>query len=453
MKRVILCLSSLIIVLIVSACAFFTNRNVIFDNLKFNLSNENISRHGYAAVLYEDRIYYVSNELGDQGIYSMKPDGSDIRTEINNPSITSFEICNGTIYFNGLKMIQKEKVLNTGEDTKNDYMLYCCPIGENKASYAFKINGEFNITGFYISEGGYTTITNGSLHELMFLYDSKFNKISLYGQTVQKEVTSFSYNGNEVLIDIYKFGDLLILSKHYNDYDYFIVSSNPTVIDVNTGELVLKYSGFRYLKDTLKAFHMNDEYIYCSYNETIVILDRKTYEVKNTFVPSELSDDFNIEYITGFENNIYIIADRWSNTKDMTRPLLEEKLYVMNPDTFECSEILGMREKQQIIGLDSNFIVLLDNGVIYKAELSNGTIGEKIKITDAPLDIYTTNYTIDCAGDWMFIYKVYPEKGSVVAGQDLPGQQLLYKIKLESGEVIKNEVKLDFSALDSYKEK
>ena len=72
------------------------------------------------------------------------------------------------------------------------------------------------------------------------------------------------------------------------------------------------------------------------------------------------------------------------------------------------------------------------------------------RLCDAPKDIDKEKYTIDYAGDWMFVYKVY---GGFTTGNidDDPGQQLVYKINLKTGEVVENTVPLDFSQVDPYR--
>jgi hypothetical protein len=58
---------------------------------------------------------------------------------------------------------------------------------------------------------------------------------------------------------------------------------------------------------------------------------------------------------------------------------------------------------------------------------------------------------IDFAGDWMFINKAYPEKGTTIYGKGKPGQLLKMKINVISGVVMYNDQKLEFSVLDKYK--
>ena len=77
MKKSVTIILSAILVLILASCSPLHS-----DNLRIDFKPDKSSNYGYAAAVYEDRIYYVSNELGDAGVYSMALDGSDIRMEL-----------------------------------------------------------------------------------------------------------------------------------------------------------------------------------------------------------------------------------------------------------------------------------------------------------------------------------------------------------------------------------
>ena len=434
------------------------------DNLKIDFKRDKSSYLGYAAAVYEDRIYYVSNELGTSGIYSMTSDGSDVRLEAASPDITSIEVKEGILYFSGLFRINKSGGIWRDQFyTDNEHTLYSCAFSGYTKTVDY-INSNYNVPKFYISQNGYAAISYGSegTQELR-LFDKERNES--FSDTSDKIVTiSFQYieksvfdtkSGNledkteNILKNIYQFGDLLIIARHVpEDNDYNRIPGDPYILDSNTGELVLAFD--RKQTDALKAFCMDEENIYCSYKEMMVILDKATYQVKTTFIPDGLSNEYNITYLTKYGDKIYIIADYWRGQDNESLPLLGEKLYIMDPNTFECTQLLDLGSNQRTIGMYENYIILLDNGTIYKVDLNGGIIGERTKLLDAPSDIYSQPYTIDYAGDWMFIYKTYPEYGSK---SDLPGQQLLYKINLQNGEVIQNDIKFDFSVLDSYIEK
>jgi hypothetical protein len=435
------------------------------DNLRINFKNDKSSNSGYVAAVYEDRIYYVSNELGTAGIYSMKPDGSDVRMEAENPSITSLQLCDGILYFDGLYRINKRHG-SIQTSTINDHTIYSCDLGGNptRANY---VHRNYNIKGFYVSQNGYILARYGALMEDLHMFDPAFsesfsvidNKIATISleYTSKNELYSDEYGMEEsnedeniILKSIYQFGDFIFVAEHVpGDHDYNWISGDPYVLDSNTGELVLSFD--RRQGDALKALYMDESSIFCSYKEMVVIIDRATYQVRTTFIPEGISDEYHIVHMSKYGNSVYMIADYWRDQDEKTPPLMGEKIYIMDSKTFESKELLNLGSNQRVIGMDENFIILLDDGVIYKMNPDNGNPDDRIKLCDAPADIYSKNHAIDYAGDWMFVYKIYPENGPFTYGSDLPGQQLLMKVNLSSGEIIHNDIELDFSVLDSYK--
>ena len=77
LKKIIAMTILLISFIILTSCELFWEN----DNLRINLKQNKLSNYGYAALTYNDRIYYISNEKEISGIYSMKMDGTDVRLE------------------------------------------------------------------------------------------------------------------------------------------------------------------------------------------------------------------------------------------------------------------------------------------------------------------------------------------------------------------------------------
>lgn len=458
MKKYISLVLLTAMMLILAACS-----TQYSDNIRINLKNDKSSNFGYAAAVYEDRIYYISNELGTAGIYSMNLDGSEIKVEVENPSITSLEVREGILYFNGLFKIKKRQG-SIQTSTINNHTVYYCAFGE-KVKKADYINPNFNINGFFVSEEGYIAARYGATLEDLHLFSPSyletFSDIDNIIATISFEYYDEMYveygdeddKKREVQKNIYQFGDLLIIAEHIPEGKELnrFTNEDPYVLDSNTGDLVLVYSDKQ--ADALKAFYMDENNIYCSYKEMVVVLDRATYQTKTTFVPEGLSKEFQIVDIMKYADDLYIIADKWRCFDEKTLPLLGEKLLLIDSGTFMISEVLELGLKQRIIGLDENYIILLEDEVIYEVSLDDGKIGDKTIVSDAPLDICSKNHIIDYAGDWMFIYKSYPENGAFTYGSEAPGQRLLMKVNLESGEIIENNVVLDFEAHGKYEEK
>ena len=98
LKNVVKIISLLLTLLSITSCNKICGNT---NNLRINFKSNKLSDRGYAAAIYNDRIYYISNEKEISGIYSMKMDGTDVRLEAQNPSITSIQIYNDCLYFLG----------------------------------------------------------------------------------------------------------------------------------------------------------------------------------------------------------------------------------------------------------------------------------------------------------------------------------------------------------------
>lgn len=425
MKRVIFMLFVLLL-LGVTACTLFVAKDTATIQLN-NYKHDNIGR---SAVIHEDRIYYVSNEHEDVGIYSMNLDGSDIRMEFLNPSITMIEVIDEKLYFVGLKAINKKA--DSYKDVKNEYGLYCGTIGGSDYQTE-RHYGNDNLKEFYLNNNGYQMYCSGAKDEQIVIGSSVEIDVRDYYQSS----FIFDYKNDTVEGHVYRVGDCIIISDKLADSTRLYANTNAYVLDTNTGVLVLKsYNSTSLI--FVKAHFIDDNQIYCSYNNMIVVIDAVTLEVKQNITPDALNEDCQIRQVISSGSNIYIIAE------EQSQDTVNEKLYEVDKKTLQASEVEGLGIKQRILGLTDSYIVACDKESIYKFSLSDGILGEEVKLYDVPKDFYTTNYMIDYAGDWMFIYKIYPEKGSIYDKEPC-GQQLLCEINLVNSEVFPNDVELEFS--------
>jgi len=417
-------------IFVLTACSNWNN------SLQVSFKDNSSVGYGYAAAEYEDRIYYTSNELGKAGICSMKLDGSDVRQEIENPSIKMLQFLDGKMYFSGLSRIDDG---TTANPARIHHSIYLNKIGSSQYR---KYGNSEDIAGFYVTKDELNFIYSG---DSIILHRDTINS---YKQKIIKSI-SFSYHDTNIKKLVYQAGENALVFGYMDGF--------PTELDYSLGIMAYVLSTDTKIKvlseytnedqtDALKAFCMDGENIYCSYNEMVVVLNRSDYSVKATFIPDGLTNEYTIENISRFGSDLYVLADQWANEGSS---LLSEKLYHVDAKTLEWSEVLSLDKNQRVLGMTERNVILLDGGKIYKAALKGGSIGEKTGLIKAPEDIYSHNYMVDYAGDWMFFYKIYTETGSPVYG-DFPGQQLLYKINLKSGKVIQNDVKLDFSALKAY---
>ena len=428
--------------------------------LRVQLKNEELSNWGYAAVVYEDRIYYVSNELGNPGVYSMNMDGTDIQVEVSNPNITSLQIQGDVIYYTGIFQVDnsvRTVLMYSYRNTLYQYRMK----SQEVLQPLIDIFSNLNVSEFYISSEEYIVVLYGADSEQVAILKPIGKKDEMDGTGYWQKVdlldskvseVSFECSNNDPLepktkvitIPIYQFGDLLI------------IGNSPQVFNNQTGEVT---RAFNYTAEC--GTYVDEDIIYYSFSspefpeERLILIDRNTYEIKDTLFLEDALEDYQVSYITKYNEKLYLVAEQWKfpyhdggwlegNT------LLGTKVLILDPETLEYREILSLGEKERIIELTENRIVHLADGAVYKRELKEEQVGEKVKLVDLPEGFKDENYTVDFAGDWMFLYKSYGDWFTY--SYDTPvGQQLVYKVNVESGEVIRNEKELNFSKLNAYR--
>ena len=450
----------------------FQSSKIARGPLRIRFKADTFSNMGYASAVGDDRIYYISNEDGTTGIYSMEMDGQDIQLEVANPSVSRLQWREGQLYFTGLDRIED----NRSTVPWTDHIYAALFIDDEHAQPTklpcTKDKYSTNVRGFHIISDKYTAVEYGPQGDYICLYQPyRWNKV-LYTTPELEKVGSVVFNAlvteQEPIennrsprkeISIYSLGDTYITITLVNEWSDIgdELSAEPQIIDPKTGEVVLSQDiMYKPFKD-FQVLYLDDNYLYSFYKDPyfsqtgqMVIVNRENWEVEKMFPLGDIAETHRVSYAMKRDGKIYMLAEQWSSDDAPILPLKNQKLLVMDPETFEWEVVRDMKEGERIVGLDERGIVYLADGGIWKAEWEGEALGGETRLCDAPKDIDKEKYTIDYAGDWMFVYKVY---GGFTTGNidDDPGQQLVYKINLKTGEVVENTVPLDFSQVDPYR--
>ena len=440
------------------------------NTLRICLKSRVLSETGYAAmVTNNNRIYYISNELGATGIYSMDMDGSNIQLEVKNPSITGMQWRDNILYFVGLEKIEDRRSSLPWSD--HVYTVYEKKKEEKRESNTELVDREENVKGFYKISDHVTAINYGYTDEISFYTDEQ--TLYSFGQEVPapagiKEKNIICFEGAVTEPEPLEKGIKAEVSIYVNAIEnlYVIVCDDFSseempwyqayLFDVETGERIFINDVQDRFSDFQPLF-LDDNYLYSFYKDPyfsktgqMVIVNRENWEVEQMFPLGDIAETHRVSYAVKRDGKIYMLAEQWSSDDKAVLPLKNQKLLAMDPETFEWEVVRDMKEGERIVGLDERGIVYLADGGIWKAEWEGEALGGETRLCDAPKDIDKEKYTIDYAGDWMFVYKVY---GGFTTGNidDDPGQQLVYKINLKTGEVVENTVPLDFSQVDPYR--
>lgn len=465
---VIAAITPIVIIIVVIVLAFmgtFPTNGSRKNNLRIYFKSSDLYDVGYSSVVGDEKIYYVSNESGETGIYSMDMDGSNVQLEGKDPSITSLQWRDGALYFAGLEKIEDNTA--TVWMTDHIYTVYKKMPGKYAMPKASFVENDENVRGFYLISDGYAAVnysTQGygsriKCHDSSFQIDTGPGKAHLDKKgTVCFEVpiTEPELTGEKEKeeINIFTIGDAYLITTHENDRD---LTGDTYILDSQTGKVVLSPDNEAQYLENFQVLLMDEVYLYCFYKDPhfsqtgqMVIVNRETWEVEKMFPLGDIAETHRVSYAMKRDGKIYMLVTHWLTDDTAVVPMKNQKLLVMDPETFEWKVVRDMKEGERIVGLDERGIVYLADGGIWKAEWEGEALGGETRLCDAPKDIDKEKYTIDYAGDWMFVYKIYGDFTTGIREID-PGQQLVYKINLKTGEVVENIVPLDFSQVDPYR--
>ena len=159
LKNILLCLLALIVIFIILyyiVIGFLVSSDPNKNNLRIYFKSSDLYNVGYSSVVGDEKIYYVSNESGETGIYSMDMDGSNVQLEGKDPSITSLQWRDGALYFAGLEKIEDNTA--TVWMTDHIYTVYKKMPGKYAMPKASFVENDENVRGFYLISDGYAAV-------------------------------------------------------------------------------------------------------------------------------------------------------------------------------------------------------------------------------------------------------------------------------------------------------
>lgn len=478
LKNVVKIISLLLTLLSITSCNKICGNT---NNLRINFKSNKLSDRGYAAAIYNDRIYYISNENGDSGIYSMNNNGTDIIFEGKNPSITGIQLKDNHLYFIGLNSLHNTES-TWPSFSASEHTVYSKYLkGENNKINKVSLAPEhFNIKNFYFSHNGYVIFETGTLEGETYIKDLANSRSNIYSSSATSEKLNYPNIGDISNDDgvsrnlyFYQLGEILIITRPYvseyksdNKVNEIWNSDRVNIIDNSANEHIIKNNipTERNFIDDFQILCVDDNHIYCTYNDKYEnkeidfqdnvqfnIINKNNLKIENSFYLEEISQNEKISHTVEYNGDLYMIIDEWSSREYERMPIKKEKLIAMNKHTYDCKIITEMNNGARIIGLTADNIIYFKNKELFKAKLENYQVKNSEKILDMSVNLNNGDYTIDYAGDWMFIYKIYGGFTYASVGNN-PGQQLLYKINLKTGKVVENTFPIDFSQLDPYRE-
>jgi len=391
MKKILMLL---IISLFISGC---TNQQIT-DEYRFNAfliqyKNNNNSSLGVLCAVYNDRIYYFSDEMGQSGIYSMKTDGSDIRFEVKAKDIQKLQLRDGKLYYLYYEGISygksnerwgnksyslKSKDLITDEITEyKDIESKIKGIMEKYQENVYRGLWDF----YYLGEDEFiVSYLNPVVPVMNFRLFS--NKIKIDGEIpglCTAERISFGKDIHSMNLRSPS-KDNYLLSSGTNDYEN-IGTYDMAVYDVESD------SGFTLRDSVLSDIYMSNIFFRQENNLTIgsknciASYDLEKKEINKTCVIDKA------EKLMLFDKK-YILA-KFKN---------REEIYEFDKEDFSARKVLTNKKGYIIDVKDGGFIVI-DKKYLYKKDLSGKELW-KVKLEK---NYIKDEVKVEIAGDWLFI--------------------------------------------------
>ena len=421
-----------LLIFILSGCTIRDHDINNFDNVGFyaNLKADAHSAIGKKAAYYDGRIYYLSSELGTQGIYSMDQQGEDILLEIPVEDIRSINVRDDGIYYVGFAGLEKNVsgpyrqfrllIQKNGEAQVVDYLKdvgYPCdwPVADG------------NVWDFYISNHGVVVICFAEVNHHMkvqlrevasFL---KGHVVPRTDFTIVNEGTAVNYESfNQGTLDIGQLNGISLIS------DSFSMTDSPTkefltfclsAIDLNTKDHVVKMLAGSYLgyndddSDYVRWFCRgnSDGFILASVHglekfdlATNTVSDIATFDQpENVYFQIDCGDNFLV--FTELLRKTYDLDYRYSKKLKQTRALAES-LYRVNPETGAKQLLLTLEYNNAFLYADAKTAVTGGGKVISIYDIT-GSKAELLRTMTIEHNIVDRANKVDTAGGWLFLYR------------------------------------------------
>ena len=415
----------------ISGCTSYDPEANNFDNVGFytNLKEAAHSSIGKKAAYYDGKIYYLSSELGTQGIYSMDTAGKDVKLEIPVEDIRSINVRDDGIYYAGFAGIKE----NEGGPFR-DFRLYIQK--HNEASIADFLrdvgypepNSRFdgNVWDFYVSDQGVIVICFaevGSYRLIQLRVVVSFQN----GQTVAaseydvlNQNIAFHYAGfNQRRLEVGRLGGLYYLPDYFSDSDYTgeFLSHCLSVIDLNAKDHVVKMMTGSYLgynddsRDYLRWFCSGsaDGFILASVHglekfdiATNTVTSIVSFEQpENVYAQIDCRDNFLV--FTELLRKTYDLDYRYSNELKQTRALAES-LYRVDPETGAKQPLLTLERENAFLYADAKTAVTGGDKTISIYDISGDT-AKLQRMIEIGYNVVDFANKTDTAAGWLFLYQ------------------------------------------------
>jgi len=419
-----------LLISILSGCTIRNPDINNFDNTGFfaNLKGDAYSPIGEKAACFGERIYYLSSEIGTQGIYSMNQRGEDIVLEIPVEDIRSINVRDDGIYYAGFTGMKENDSgpfrqfrLLIRKNDRTDTADFLKDVGYPVPNSYF----DGNVLDFYISDNGVVVICfaevnhhmQAQLRDVASFKNGRVLTMSDYKG--EKFDPSIIYTGiNQSRVEIGQLDGLYFLPDYFSEPDYKgeFLSLCLSVIDLNAKDHVVKmlsdWLGYNDdSADYLRWFCRgnSDEFILASVHglerfdlATNTVSDIVTFDQpENVYAQIDCGDNFLV--FTELLRKTYDLDYRYSNILKQTRALAES-LYRIDPETGAKQLLLTLEKENAFLYADAKTAVTGGGKMISFYDIS-GDKAVLLRTIAIEHNIVGYSNKVDTAGGWLFLYQ------------------------------------------------
>lgn len=416
----------LLLMLFFSGCHFYFGNHDWSDTENTKLKQNVNAYFGQLAAYYDGRIYYVSQEKGDNGLYSMNPDGTDITFECGLPKITHLIIRPDGYYYVGLKEI---------EEGQRIFGLYFNDKTSNTAEEIQYWEDQQCVNAAYVAEDGTICIIekqhiNTSIppEDSTYITDSRIQS-SDTGEEPDTRIVSdvLQYNTGNVtdgfVIDISKNfivgrEDHIPYEVEEDNYPYgknHIGYDGFSFYDINQKEIIMD-SNVLNNDNVFKIQYADEERILCSVNNKLIEMNPETLETRCEYKFDNTNEKMKITFLFKSGDIVYAVFESYGNSN--------KELYYLDLNTLSNGKAATFNTGKRLLNIYNGTILWAEGNGIYCSNLSENGIGDNIFNIDMPENI-VDNTISEVASDWLFIHRLSNDKTT---------NKLLYKINLKTQE-------------------
>ena len=389
---------------------------------------------GKKAAFYNNRVYYLSSELGTQGIYSMNASGEDITLEVPVEDIRAIQLQDDVLYYSGFAGVKENDngpyrqfrlfSLAKGDTVSKDFLA--------TAVYSDDF-GDENVWDFYVSDNGVVVLrfTNvvgydgsSGLSAATFV-DSRSISFPEY-QIINRKLVHHANSFNGASLAFLQYRDIYFVIANYESttpqqderlfgwgslsvYDsslkqvvlpldrrFSIMSARSSD---NFARSICRVDGDKTIFSTVRGLESYDKLL----KTTSSIVTFPT----NEYVYNQLDYGDSILVFTECLRSSYLNRSYGPFTILLNRAL-SESLYRVIPNTKEKQLVLTVGKNQSFLYADRSVAVVAKGKQVLIYDISEDQ-PELIRTINLNHEIVDRANKVDSAGGWLFLYQFNEE--------------------------------------------